>query len=398
VTAERRAELTYLLASVPVRLVAEGTRVALALAAAQTLHDIAIGAALIAVFTAPSVVAAPLIGGSLDAVRSPRRAMLVAALLLAGVLALTAFLGAVPLPLVLLALFVGGCALPMFLGGLSSFVPDVMPGDIARGYAMDALSYNIAGVAGPAVVAAASGLVSPQGALLALVVLTLLGGLALQVLPAHGHGASARPGDLLRGIAAGTRHMATHPPLARATTAGAISQIGGGATPVVAVALALALGADAGAGGWLLTGFAIGGIVGAALAPSPPVARWLATVPPHVTMAAGLAATGVFTLAAAVTPGYALTLAAFVLAGLPVAPTVAAMLRIRQEESPEQVRAQVFTVGAGLRVAASALGAALVGLATHLPAALLIALVAVPWLASALVLVPGRRHPRAAAA
>jgi hypothetical protein len=109
-------------------------------------------------------------------------------------------------------------------------------------------------------------------------------------------------------------------------------------------------------------------------------------------MAAGLAATGVFTLAAAVTPGYPLTFAAFVLAGVPVAPAVAAMLRIRQQESPKLVRAQVFTVGAGLRVAASALGAALVGLATHLPAALLLALVAVPWLASAFVLVPRPRR------
>src|SRR3954453_2795378 len=211
----RRAELTYPVASVPVRLVAEGTRVALALAAAQILDDIAVGAALIAVFTAPSVLAAPLIGGSLDAVHSPRRAMLAAALLLAAVLALTAFLGSVPLPLVFVALFAGGWAFPMLMGGLSSFVPDVMPGDTSRGYAMDAPSYNIAGVAGPAVVAAAAVLLSPQWALLALVVLTVLGGLALQVFPAHGHGASARPRDILRGIGSGTRHMATHPPLAR---------------------------------------------------------------------------------------------------------------------------------------------------------------------------------------
>src|SRR3954453_4925104 len=103
----RRAELTYLVASVPVRLVAEGARVALALAAAQTLGDIAVGAALIAVFTAPSVLAAPHIGGSLDAVRSPRRAMLAAALLLAVVLTIAAFLGTVPLPVVFLALFSG---------------------------------------------------------------------------------------------------------------------------------------------------------------------------------------------------------------------------------------------------------------------------------------------------
>lgn len=397
-TGTRRAELTYLLASVPVRLVAEGTRVALALAAVQTLRDIAIGAALIAVFTAPSVLAAPLIGGTLDAVRSPRRAMLVAALVLAAALAVSAFLGAVPLPVVFVALFLGGFALPTFIGGLSSFVPDMMPGDSSRAYAVDALSYNIAGVGGPALVAAAAALLSPTGALAALVVAALLGGLALQVMPANGHGASPHAGAVLRGIAAGSRHLATHAPLAQATLAGTINQIGAGATPVVAIALALERGGRAGDGGWLLTAFALGGIVGAALATTPAVARRIGAVPPRTTMALGVAGTGLFTLAAAVTPGLPLTVVAFVLAGLPIAPAVAAMLRIRQIESPEAVRAQVFTVGSGLRVAASALGAALVGLVTQLPAGLLTVLVAVPWLASALLLVPRPRSPRTATA
>ena len=398
VTGTRRAELTYLLASVPVRLAAEGTRIALAFAAAQTLHDIAVGAALIAVFTAPSILAAPLIGGTLDAVRSPRRAMLVAALVLAGALAVSAFLGVVPLPVVFVALFLGGFALPTFIGGLSSFVPDMMPGDSSRAYAVDALSYNIAGVGGPALVAAAAALLSPTGALAALVVVTLLGGLALQTMPAHGHGASAHPAALLRGIAAGSRHLATHAPLAQATLAGTINQIGGGALPVVAIALALERGGRAGDGGWLLTAFAVGGIIGAALATTPSGARRLGAIAPRTTMAIGVAGTGVFTLAAAVTPGLPLTLAAFLLAGLPVAPAVAAMLRIRQSESPEVVRAQVFTVGSGLRVAASALGAGLIGLVAELPAGLLTVLVAVPWLASALLLVPRPRRAAEAAA
>jgi hypothetical protein len=80
-----------------------------------------------------------------------------------------------------------------------------------------------------------------------------------------------------------------------------------------------------------------------------------------------------------VLPSFGLTLAALTLAGLPDAPGVAAMLRIRQEESPSAVRAQVFIVGAGLRSAAASVGAALVGLVAHLDPTLLLVAIAVPW-------------------
>jgi MFS family permease len=390
---DRRAELRYLSGAIPVRLVTEGTNVALALAAAIQLHDVAIAGALIAVLTAPSVIAAPLIGALLDAVPSPRLAMLVASVLMAGVLALTAFLGAVPLPLVFAALLVGGCVLPVFMGGLSAFVDEVMPGDVARGFAVDALAYNIAGIGGPAIVSAASVLLSPRGALIALAVVAVVGGRILQTLPLSPRGSSAHPAALARGIAAAARHLVRHGPLARAVTAGAIVQLAGGALPVVAVLLALARGADERGGGWLLTGFAIGGVTGALVITAPAVTRWLARFPARRIMAAGFAATGVFTLAAAATPGFAATFVVLLLAGLPDAPAVAAMLRIRQEESPDAVRAQVFVVGAGLRVAASSVGAAVTGLLAGLEPALLIALVAVPWIAAAPILLVHLRRP-----
>lgn len=384
-----RGQLAYLGAAVPVRLVTEGASVALVLMAATRLNDLAVGAALIAVFTAPSVIAAPLIGALLDAVRSPRRAMLVSAVVLAGVLAVAAFAGTVPLPAVFAALVIGGCVLPVFLGGLSSFVREVMPGDVGRGFATDALAYNIAGIAGPGIVAGMSALLSATGALLALAVLALGGGLLLQRLHLPARGGATRPGDIARGIGRATRHLTTHGPLARAIGAGALVQLGAGALPVVAVLIAVARGTDRSGGGWLLTGYAIGGVTGALLVTVPAITRRLGALPPRVVMATAFAATGSFTLLAALVPGYAATLVALALSGLTDAPGIAAMLRIRQEESPDAVRAQVFIVGAGLRVAASALGAALVGLATSADPALLLALIALPWLASAPILLLG---------
>ncbi|MDH2444226.1 MFS transporter [Amnibacterium sp. CER49] len=394
----RRDEVRYLSAAVPVRLVTEGTNVALALAAAIDLHDVAIAGALIAVFTAPSVVAAPLIGALIDAVPSPKRAMLGASVLTAAVLAVAAFLPVVPLPLVFVALLAGGCALPVFMGGLSSFVDDAMPGSGPRGFAVDALAYNIAGIGGPALVSVAAALLSPTGALLALAVVALAGGLLLQTLPMPARGASAHPADLARGIAAATRHLLGHGPLTRATAAGTLSQLGSGGLPVIAVLIALARGTSAAGGGWLLTAFAIGGITGAVLVTVPRISARLAAIPARLTMAVGFTLTGLFQLVAAVVPGYPLTFAAFVLAGLWDAPAVAAMLRIRQEESPGAVRAQVFVVGSGLRVAASSIGSALAGALTGLPAPLLLALAALPWIASAPILLLGRPTPQPAEA
>ncbi|MDQ1531561.1 MAG: hypothetical protein QOE37_1666 [Microbacteriaceae bacterium] len=393
---ERRAEVRYLAASIPVRLVTEGTNVALALAAAIDLHDVAIAGALIAVLTAPSVLAAPLIGALLDAVPSPRLAMLGASLLMAAVLVLAAFLDVVPLPLVFAGLLVGGCVLPVFMGGLSAFVDEVMPGDVTRGFAVDALSYNIAGIAAPAIVSAATVLLSPTGALLALAGVAVVGGLMLQTLPLSPRGGSAHPVALARGIAAAARHLVTHGPLARAVSAGALVTLGGGALPVVAVLLALARGAHASGGGWLLTGFAIGGVTGALLITVPAVTRRLARFPARWVMACGFSLTGLFTLVAAFTPGFALTFVALMLAGLPDAPGVSAMLRIRQEESPDTVRAQVFIVAAGLRVATASIGAALVGVLAGAPVTMLVVLVALPWLLAAPILLL-RARPAAAA-
>lgn len=383
---QRRREAVYLAGAIPVRLVSNGAGVALALAAATRLDSVAVGGLLIAVLNAPSVVAAPVIGALTDAVASPKRLMLVAAAVFAAALGLTAFLGTVPLPLVVVALLAAGCVLPVFIGGLSAWVDEAMPGDHTRGFAVDALSYNLAGIAGPAVVAGMSVLLSATGALLALAVMMLVGGLLLQLLPIAGRGGAADPRSLARGIAKATRHLVTHGPLARVVAAGAAVQLGAGMMPVVALLVATSRGLPESAGGLLLTAFSIGGVTGALLITVPAITRRLAVVPPRLMMAGSFAATGVCTLVAAVTPSFALAAVAVGLSGLPDASGVAAMLRLRQEESPADVRAQVFVVAAGTRAVTAAIGAATAGAIAGLDPSLLLALVAIPWLSAAPIL------------
>lgn len=391
----RRAEAVYLAGAIPVRLVTNGAGVALALAAATRLDSVAVGGVLIAVLNAPSVVAAPVIGALTDAVASPKRFMLGASVVMAAALALTAFLGEVPLPLVIVALLAAGCVVPVFIGGLSAWVDEAMPGDHARGFAVDALSYNLAGIAGPAIVAGMSALLSATGALLALAAVMLVGGALLQLLPIAARGGAADPRSLARGVARATRHLVTHGPLARVVLAGAVVQIGGGAMPVVAVLIAVHRGLAESAGGLLLTAFAIGGVTGALLVAVPAITRRVAAVSPRRMMAGSFAATGVLTLLAAASPSFALTAVALALSGLPDATGVAAMLRLRQEESPPDVRAQVFVVAAGTRAVTAAIGAAVAGAIAGLDPALLLALIAVPWLSAAPILLLHLRRPRA---
>jgi hypothetical protein len=71
-----------------------------------------------------------------------------------------------------------------------------------------------------------------------------------------------------------------------------------------------------------------------------------------------------------------LTAALFGLAGVSTGPFAAALFLARNRLSAESVRTQVFTIGAGMKVAAAALGAGLMGFAAHLPAGAQLLLVA----------------------
>jgi MFS family permease len=395
----RRRETVYLSGAIAVRLVTEGVGVALVLVAAVQLHSVALGGVLLACLTAPSVLAAPIAGALLDAARRPKRVLLGGAALMSAGLLVAAAASVVPLPVVIVALLAAGCALPMFVGGLSAFVEEVMPGDRARGTAIDALSYNLAGIGGPAVVAGMSALLTPSGALVALAVVLPIGALLLQLLPIAGRGGSFRPAALARGIAAAMRHLTTHGPLARVVVGGTVVQIGGGMLPVVAVLVAVSRGQAETAGGVLLTAFSLGGVVGALSITVPAVTRFLGRFPARRVMAICFSATGVGVLLAAVLPGFPLAAVALALAGLTDGPGLAAMLRARSEESPPPVRAQVFVVAGGLRVAAAALGSAIAGALAGFDPSLLLVLIAASWVASAPILLlrrPGGRAREAA--
>lgn len=370
----------YLIAATPPRLAVGGIIVAIPVLAVEQLGDVALGGLLVAAALGPSIVAAPIVGAVLDRTRRPGALMAGAGLVTAAAFTVAAFLGDAPALVVALALIVAGIATPFLMGGLSSFVTEGIP-DERRAYAIDALAYNLGAVAGPAAVAAAAALGSARLATLLMAGSALLG--AVGTLPLRLRPVAGEPhGSMVGTIAAGFRHIATHRPLAVITASGTVSQFGGGGLAIAAVALSVERSSGAGGGAVIVTAFAVGGLLGA-LANSAYPAR----LRPELIMGAGFAATGVFTVLAALDFDTVWTIAAIGVSGLFTASSAAAMLLLRKQQSPPSLRSQVFTVGAGLRAAAAAAGAAVAGLSAGIGAEALIIAIGAVWIVSGAMLV-----------
>ncbi|WP_181010370.1 MFS transporter, partial [Streptomyces sp. SM14] len=147
----RRCLGTALLA----RFADEGMAVSMVLLALERGSGPAVGGLVMTAWMAPHVLAAPVAGSALQ--RSPAPGRFCAASLAVfgcSIVALGVLLGRAPLALVLLVAVLGGSCGPVATGGLSSVLASLVPrSDRARAYGMDAVVYNVAWVAGPAVVA-----------------------------------------------------------------------------------------------------------------------------------------------------------------------------------------------------------------------------------------------------
>jgi MFS family permease len=365
----------YLAASVPLRLASAGSVVALPILAVEQMGDVAVGGLLVAASLGPSVLAAPLVGAVLDSSSRPGRWIALSGMVTAAAFTMAAFVGSIPLPAIFAVLVLAGVASPFYMGGLSSFVAGAIP-DVRRAFAYDALSYNVAAVGGPAIVALIAVFLPAQSALAVLAAAAALGPLALRGVALRPH-ARAR-GPLWQAIKAGLHRIFSHRPLAVVTVSSTFTQLGQGGLAIAAVALSIERVGSPSEGATVVTAFAVGSLLGALVETVRP-----ARARPQLVMMAGFLATGLLTVAAAFDNGTAWTVAAIGLSGLFTASTSAAMLFLRNLHSPSHLKSQIFTVSAGFRASASAAGAALAGTATGWGGAVTVAAVGMVWIISA---------------
>jgi MFS family permease len=377
VSASRGRGSRALMASATVsRLADQSASIALVLVVIARTHNPRLAGLVIAAFTVPTLVTGPVIGAYLDQLRA-KRALFVAnqatlAAALAGVVVLAGHTpGAV---LIALGLFAGLTA-PVITGGFSSLVPLVVPpGGLRRANALDAASYNVAGLVGPALVAVIAGAAGASLALSAVAGIATLGLVLVLAAPMPATALGGRPeaqnagpglasadqailSSLRAAVADGLQLLRDVPLLRSTTIATTLSQFTQGLLPIALPLMAVRLDHPASAGAWLLAALGGGGLAGSLAS-----GRLLARRTAPAVLVAALAACGACLAALAMAPGFDPALGLAVLAGAAEGPILAATLTIRQRTVPPERYAQTAATTASLKTGAYALGAAIAGL------------------------------------
>jgi MFS family permease len=353
----------------------EMTGPALLLAGFAVTGSPAAGSALLAALTIAAAVGGPLFGVLLDRSLRPDRVLaLTLAAYALGVIAIAATVGRLPVPLVVLIALAAGLFNPAVAGGWTSQLPRIVTGPaLSRAFALDAMTYSAASLAGPALAAlVAAGL----GARTAVIVAAALVALAVPSArslsryppapsavtpqpqaasePGPQRRAAPRPGPY-RQIVTGFAAIATRRPLLRATVTSVVSYAGIGMLLVSCPVLgAQRLGGPA-RGALLISAMAAASLVAnSVLARRPPRGQ------PDARVLVSTLVIGVSMAAAAIAPGW-LTMAAVALGGAGEGPQLTALFAVRHRESPEHMRGQIFTTAASLKIGGLAVGAALAG-------------------------------------
>lgn len=348
----------YTATAVLVRLADEGARVALVLLALERTGSAAFGGVLVAALMVPHIVAGPVVGAVADAVRRRRLFYCLALLGYGGALVAAVVSAAASPPLSVALVVLAGCLAPIMLGGLTSLLRDLAPDRLDTAFGLDATSYNLAGIAGPAIAAATAGAAGATAATIVLAGLVALGALVLSTLPIRD-----RPARAHRDAAAGRRNplgavplLWRRPRLGAVTLASSVGYLGVGALPVVAALLAGRFHHTAYTG-LFLTAASLGGLAGSLWYARFPIRSH----PPERVVLACLLAMAVPYALVPVAPALWLVLVLFVLVGVLNGPLFCAVLAVRDREAPPAAHTQVFTIGAGLKTTAAAAGAALAG-------------------------------------
>ncbi|OPF80157.1 hypothetical protein VT50_0213400 [Streptomyces antioxidans] len=366
----------------------ESSGPALLLAGPVLTGSPASGPVLLAGIMAAAAVGGPLFGVLLDRSARPGRLLAAAlALYAAGLTAILLGLERLPFALTVLLAVGTGLAGPALSGGWTSQLPRVAPPPgLPRATVLDAMTFSLAALVGPALAGAVAG---AAGAPAAVAVSIALIGLALPAawaLPAPARSApSARPPgtSVVTDLTAGLRAIVRNRPLARATATSVVSCVGQGALLSCWPPLGAAVLGGADRGALLLSAAAASALVANAVLarstgpPRPdtvPLARRPRPPRPDTVLLGGALLLVLAPLLAA-TGHPAALIAAALLTGAAEGPQLTALFAVRHREAPERLRGQVFTTGASLKITGFALGAALAGplAAWSLPGALVAA-------------------------
>jgi hypothetical protein len=292
---------------------------------------------LYACLTAAAGCGGPFLGVLLDRSATPGRLLAYAlAGYAAGLGLVTLALGRLPFPATLLLALAAGTLAPSVSGGWSSRLPEPR-------YQLDAASYSVGALLGPALAGLAAAAAGARFALLVVALLLLAAAPAAWRLPP----ARGAPVSLRHGLSAIVRTR----PLLRITASSMLAYLGTGMLIVACPLLGQRYLGSPDRGALLLSV-----IAATSLAANAVLARWPLPLAPDLVFALATVVAGLayLAIAAGCWPVVALV-------GVADGPQLAAIFAVRHREAPPQLRSQVFTTAASLKIAAGALGAVIAG-------------------------------------
>ncbi|MFG2004185.1 MFS transporter [Spirillospora sp. NPDC048911] len=376
-----RKRYRYALGAAAARTGDEMSGPALLLTGMAVTGSASTGSTLLAAITIAAAVGGPLLGVLLDRTRRPGRLLAWALTLYASALVVIQLtLGHVPLTAAVLVAVGAGLLGPALTGGWTAQLPRVVhPGELPRATALDAMTFNLAGLTGPAL----AGLAGAHTGVIVSATLIVLALPTTRMIstphppPAAHTPPAARVAVGVRGVVGGCgaavvegfRAIVRGRVLLRATTTSVISCAGQGMLMASAPLLGARAFGSPDHGALLLSGIAASALVAnVALA-----RRTRPIVPDTILWSSTLVLAVALLLAATVHP--ILVLVAAAVAGLAEGPQLTALFAVRHREAPEGLRGQIFITGASLKITGFALGAAVAGpiAVRSLPAALLTA-------------------------
>ncbi|WIX80883.1 MFS transporter [Amycolatopsis carbonis] len=302
----------------------------------------------------------PLLARRLDRVGDGRPFIATCCVLYGVALAAAALsIGRAPLVVSLAFVVVAGVCGPVLTAGLSSQLSLMVPPSKAiqrRAQGLDALTYGVAGSAGPAIVASIATASTPLTAVLALSGTAAVAGALMMTLPAvpTQDGPEAETALGMRRVIS---HIVHASGLRRATVAMMVTSFVAGSMAILAVGRGIQLRGDPDSGALLAALYGAGSLLGSIFTSVVP----LKGEADRTTICYSISIGTTFVLGG-LAPNFATALVAFVIAGFLSGPFFVATLAARTAYSPDRGRAQVFVAMGALKITLSAAGAAVAGL------------------------------------
>lgn len=356
---EKRYTMThYLFGALPARLGDEMSGQAILLIGLVLTGSAALGSTVLAALTFSAAIGGPLLGAVLDRSPHPGRVLVIALSIYAvGISCIALLLGHAPIWMTVAVALGTGLLMPAISGGWSSLLKSfVVEEQMTRASAIDATTFNIAGLVGPAVAGLIAAAFSAHWAIVALVVLLVAALPMAWSLPRKSFISQAKIASFREDVLTGFKIIVHNKKLFRITLVSAISYMGIGMLWVVYPLVGQELLGNPGFGGVLASVVSVGALVATAA-----YAKWPTKHSPDVVAFVTTIILAIAMLILGLAGNVVTAFVAMLLVGLADGPQLAAIFAVRHREAPERSRGQVFTTGASLKITSAALGAGLAG-------------------------------------